>query len=195
MKHTIQILLLATAVAFASACGGSQPVFHSKTSPDADFDHYSTIALASNDETPDGYHRAELPDNLKESGRDAARKEILSRGWTGAPVAEADVLLRVGVGRRTDTARLTQNSHFAASVELYEVDIDSGTLVVEAFDRKTNELVWHGHIRGRVEGEVTPEEFAGAIHQLFADFPNAGSPAETSSGSEAPAEANDTLAE
>lgn len=182
---------MGTAVA-AWGCGGAlREVQHkSFTHPEADFSRYKTWVAVPRDQMPWGYERTELSPKARQVAVAAAVGELEKRGWREADSLEAaDVVLITGVGRRTRkegsvTPSLTPGD-FAMLVEADEREIQEGSIVVDAFDRRSRRHIWHGHVSAQIRGdrkrasESDWKTFRDAVARIFVEFPRAKGTAQT----------------
>ncbi len=179
----------------ASACGGPSLRIEHQQAPDeeARFVAYQTWSYAGTTELPDGYVPEELPPAAQEIAAEVGLAALEERGWSRASEEEADILFLVGVGRRVTTstelalqdptsAFPARGSSFTRHVVEEQRTLHEGTLIVNAIDRTTRDVVWHGHIEAVLTstgaGEYpTPEQqarFRQAMTELMHTFPNAG---------------------
>ena len=129
----------------------------------------------------------------------AAASILRRRGYVLASSDQADLVLRVEAGRREHTitttlgvmplgegvagqplpsgegsvpgpANIEPNYHGQLDEE--KVDLVEGAFVIDVFDGRTGDIVWHGSMRRRVDsGPVDYEGLDRAVESVMASFP------------------------
>ncbi|MGF1469761.1 MAG: DUF4136 domain-containing protein [Sandaracinaceae bacterium] len=181
MHLRAQLRALGTSVAAAAlvaACGSSTPaaVYRTATTGKPCFGDYRTMAFVGQRDVP-GFHRAELPSAMAEAAIAAGRQTLEARGYQAAPVDEADLLFRAGVGRRVRIERVAYPSpewQCPVAVDCYEQQVDEGTVVIDAYDRESGAHVWQGQVTGEVPRDLDRDALAEAVRRLLAEFPRGG---------------------
>ena len=142
---------------------------------------YSSLAYGGTEEPPADFVRGTIPESVRPIVQETVRAEIIDRlGYTSEGHATADLLLYVGVGRRVDVETTTLNeipgrgnSIHPTYLGTFEEQIETGTLVFDAFDRSTGLHVWHGQITSVIRGDIDPERLQELLVELFGTFPTA----------------------
>jgi Domain of unknown function (DUF4136) len=114
-----------------------------------------------------------IPEEVGRWIGDAATAELEARGYRRAENPDL-------VGRALVAVAAQQGQWIEASSPgslprpvIQTRDWNEGTLVLELFDRRTNEMAWRGTAReavGRGSGE---QQVKDAVRRMFADFPSA----------------------
>lgn len=160
-------LLLIFALVWLVGCG---PEVVSETPAGGSFTDYRTIAYGGAVAPPAGYDRASLDPPARKAALDAAKETLAGKGWVEAPVEEADVVVFAALGRRKATER-----YASVTGQNYELRVDKGSIVLDAYDRRTQKPVW----KGQVEGTIRPPiddlvALRNAVSALLEEFPAAG---------------------
>lgn len=179
----LSILALSASAMVAAACTSAVDV-HAIKSPSAHFDRYRTVALDLTTSPP--HHYASTPESTiveKEVGENASAI-LQERGYVLADLASADLVLRVESGRRekkveVTTAKPTSDlsavqPEYRGELDQEERDLVEGSFVIDAFDGKTHDVVWHGAAHAEVQpGEVDHARLRRAVVSVLASFPAA----------------------
>ncbi|MEM1030448.1 MAG: DUF4136 domain-containing protein, partial [Myxococcota bacterium] len=82
-------------------------------------------------------------------------------------VEDADVVVYAGIGRRTRLERFS-----SVTGQSYEVPVEKGTIVLDAYDRRTGAPVWRGQVEGTVRPPVDDlQALRRAVAALLSRFP------------------------
>ena len=144
--------------------------------PEASFQAYQTVAVATADTAPDGFRRLDFAEHDHAALAAIAARAMAERGFVPLDRGTADVRLVVALGplsRQATPEPGQQTPALQHKVQSLETDLPTGTLVVDAFDR-TDRHIWQG--RGPIVSE--PGEALPVAHELaaiLAQFPEAGS--------------------
>ncbi len=187
-------LIFSTLLMVSAACGGSAIQIEHQQAPseEARFSEYQTWSFAGTTALPEGYVPAELPPVARQIAADVGLQALEERGWRRVSEEEADIYFLVGVGRRVteNTELVLQDptnafpeggSRFTRYVIEEQRTLHEGALIVNAIDRTTQNVVWHGHIEAVLSGEPNQdptaeqqERFRAAMTDLMSRFPQAG---------------------
>jgi hypothetical protein len=120
---------------------------------------------------------------------------LTSKGWREAPEGEAQAAVVVHTATKTKHTYQTFYDGWGGwgwrrrgwgglgGSTTYEEDYKVGSVVVDIFDAKTKEAIWHGHATGVLSGKAQENAQINeqAVARMFASFPP-GANAATSSG-------------
>src|SRR5712692_8651642 len=110
---------------------------------------------------------------------------LTSKGWREAPEGEAQAAVVVHTATKTKHTYQTFYDGWGGwgwrrrgwgglgGATTYEEDYRLGSVVVDIFDAKTKEAIWHGHATGVLSGKA-PENAQineQAVAKMFASFP------------------------
>jgi hypothetical protein len=184
MKTPTTISILALASIVTLGCGSGLEYRHD-AHDDAPFDRYRTLSLMRASDVPQ-FTRTSLNDEQRAAALSAGEAALRDKGWELVDDADsADLVLTAGVGRRIRVEERIEGMP-TMRFSTYEVDIQEGTIVLDAFDRRSGEHVWHGQVIGAGDPPAPPERVAEAVRLLLSEFPAAGTgealPAQTSGG-------------
>jgi len=192
MTRAPALAFLALAV---SACSSHISYQHTHN-PQAPFDRYRTVAILQAQNVTN-FTRGELNAEQLDAARREASGIFDQKGWTVVDDREtADLLLVFGVG-----ARVRVESRYQGTVryDSFEAEINEGTIVLDAFDRRTRDRVWHGQVIGAGDPPAPPERVAEGVRTLLSEFPDAGQGEpltnEVTSGADEPAAPEDETAD
>jgi len=163
--------MVAMTVLFALWLTGCGPKVKTNTPAGVSFASYATIAYGGRQGPPEGFERATLPPKAMAQALAAARDTLTAGGWKETSVEEADVVVYAGTGRRLQGER----SGGYTGVN-FEVMVEKGAIVLDAFDRETGELLWQGQVEGTIKPPI--DDFPAlrqAVAALLERFPAPGS--------------------
>ncbi|MEM1418475.1 MAG: DUF4136 domain-containing protein [Myxococcota bacterium] len=173
--------LVLSALALALACSAAPLKIRSVTDLGASFEGHRRVAYAGPDAPPGGFQRVPLTEDAERIVEDTAIGTLDEAGWEVVPLAQADVILRAGTGRRDFQEAAFQANGTAPvifeSASTYEGEVEDDTLVVDAFERATGRHLWHGQIVGFDESPAALEQLPAAVRRLLGTFPLPGTPA------------------
>lgn len=161
--------MLVLALGLISGCGG--PEVTSKTPDGASYADYRTIGYAGRKAPPKGYERATLAPDARRAALEAAKEALAAKGWVEAPAAEADVVIYAGLGRRKGL-----ETYASVTGQNYTVQVEKGAIILDAYDRRTNEPVWKGKVEGTIKPPIDDDLAAlrKAVTSLLNEFPAPG---------------------
>jgi hypothetical protein len=171
----------------AAGCHSSVQV-HSAQSPEANFEQYRTVAIDISPSAPDadGYS-AEHPQSgeARAEIHDSAARVLAARGYAFTHKDGADLVLRIEEGRRTRRVTETRPAPatstspaelkaYRAQLEEVQRDLVEGAFAIDAFDARTNDLVWQGSARAEIQaGKVNHDRLRRAVESVLRSFPAA----------------------
>ncbi len=191
MVPLVRRLLAATVICLGAATGCTSAVdVHSIQSPQAHFERYHAVALDLSPHPPGNYASTEQSVQVGTYVKELAGQILQRRGYALASRDAADLVIRVEAGRRVTGTANTELGippdtpypapNYDVSVEPpYHGYLDQereelveGTFVIDAFDGRTHELVWHGFARAPVtSGKIDYDKLRNAVESVLASFP------------------------
>ncbi len=178
----ISLSPIVLAVVLLASCA-STPNIVSLRNDEAELGIYKTIAYAGSEDPPASYKRTELPEPYRKPLADLIRAELLEkRRYEEVPAEDADLLLWSGVGTRVDQKSKTAAVPTSLVLDVpdrmvdVERDVDVGTLVFVAVDRKRGIIVWRGQATATVEKQpdgINRARLQKTIEGIFEAFPPA----------------------
>jgi hypothetical protein len=192
MKRLKWLSLLAFMSLLVSSCS---PVAHIETAPSADLRKYKTYAWvdtkASKDET--GTSSTEF---AKLSVHNAVNEQLQKKGWklvNDDPdvLLTYDILVEKNVEQRNDPVftqpftRFFFNPYFNRwgtiyfpprfmGYDVYQVPVKEATLTISMMDAKTDEKVWQGWTKQRVDSRLlSKNEIKTGVNSIFKKFDSA----------------------
>jgi len=118
---------------------------------------------------------------------------LTAKGWQEVPESEAQATVVVHTSTKTKHTYQTFYDGYGGGwrwrrfggftgATTYEQDYKVGTVVVDIFDGKSKEAIWHGYAAGVLSGKATENARINdqAVAKMFANFPP-GTPAAASS--------------
>lgn len=185
-KHLLLVAGLSAGLVLA-ACA-TAPKFNSEFKQGADFTKYKTYTVVPLPQSVEGMDPG-AGIRLSSSALASAKAAMGGKGYTEAADAkQADVALIIK-GRSVPKTDVTDwgfsygvgwggypysAAYYGSNVSVDQYD--EGTLIVEAYDVKTKEMVWVGWVTGRVQEktEGQAERVASAVTQVLASYPAVG---------------------
>lgn len=194
----------ATALAAVAIGCTSTADIHAIQSPSAHFDQYRTIAFDSAEGPPKVYSTSPNSANVWTHVKETTSHVLADRGYVLAAPGQADLVLRIEVGRRqtaaapptaqvgpspmepgpvgpipTDPGRnpdyLPVSPPYHGSFDQEDQELVEGALVIDAFDGKTHALLWHGFVRAVIQPDkVDYDQLQRDVESVLASFPAAG---------------------
>lgn len=175
VHRPLGLILAAVASVIAIGCGSSLQYTHEQAN-DGRFESYRTVAFVT-DHPVDEFELVELDDTQMDAAREATREALGEKGYTLADAETADLIMVPGFGRRSRMEEKMQ-VELGDRFTRFSVEIAEGAVVVDAYDRRNGELVWHGQVTGSSEVQpdqrATPERVREAVTLLWTEFPAAG---------------------
>ena len=186
--------LVAALLGATPACASAVDV-HTIQAPAAHFDQYRTVAFDMSAEAPSEYVASPRSEDVRTRIHETAATLLRDRGYVGAEKEHADLVVKIEAGRRERRIRAPSETSIslptttppvepenAGVVPSYHGQLDEeerdfveGAFVIDAFDGKTHELVWHGSARTEVRpGPVDYDRLRHAVESVLASFPAHG---------------------
>lgn len=165
--------LLAVACA---GCAGANDTMKVKTTETtaASVARYRTYSKENAKLAPEGFEASPLSGEALGKIQGLIDDELTKRGYV--PSSDGELVVRVSTGRRTV---YKQPAGRAAVVGAPAEPGSQGQLVIDVFERATNQKVFHGFATDDVEpGRLDDAKLAEAVSRILADIPisTAGAP-------------------
>ncbi len=166
-RVVLRLCMLTIGLFLATGCG---PEVTSETPDGVSFAGYKTIGYGGTKAPPPNYKRATLEPEARKAALDAAKETLAAKGWVEVAPEEADVVVYAALGQRTAT-----ESYASVTGQNYDVLVEKGTIVLDAYDRRTQKPIW----KGQVEGTIRPPiddllALRKAVEALLNEFPAPG---------------------
>jgi hypothetical protein len=125
----------------------------------ADFSHYRTYAWSSADRLDTGDPRLDDNHLFLERFQHDVEQQLSAKGFEKTVTGQPDLVLRyhVRIRQRLDATGAATRDGSCADCRPYLYD--AGTLMIDAVDARTDQLVWRGWAEGSVEGMVDNQAF------------------------------------
>ena len=190
--------LVVAAIGAAVHCTSGVDI-HTIRSPAAHFERYRTIAFDLSAQAPNKYEMSPRSADVRDHVEQAAASILQRRGYILAPIEHADLIVRIEAGRREHKIPMSTGTMplgggvagvstpagegnapgpaeieptYHGQLDPEELDLVEGAFVIDAFDGKTRELLWHGFARSEVTpGAVDYERVRRATESVLASFP------------------------
>jgi len=174
MKRETVAVILAAAL-LTAACGYS-------IQASTDYDHSINFASYKTFSVTKGSTSGNpLCDQRIAAGVSSA---LTAKGWQEVPDSEAQATVVVHTSTKTKHTYQTFYDGFGGGwrwrrfggftgATTYEQDYKVGTVVVDIFDAKSKEAIWHGNAAGVLSGKATENARINdrAVAKMFANFP------------------------
>jgi len=189
-RGALRIASAAAAIAVIDCASASD--IHAIQSPGAHFELYRTVSFDPGQMPPGAYSTSPQSVDVWQHVREAATGVLESRGYVLAAPDKADLVVRIQVGRRQTTAPVTSPIGLQPTYPGYVPDylpvvppyhgyfdqegqeLVEGAFVIDAFDGKTHQLLWHGFARAVVRPEKVDYDHLGRdVESVLASFPSA----------------------
>jgi hypothetical protein len=182
MAQSLSAFRSALAAAALSALGCSSGVdVHSIQSPAAHFADYQTFTIEDRSLPPAEFSPSPQSADVRADIRESATLILQSLGYSPAQPDHADLLVRIEEGRRRRQFPILGFEHTDAAgraeYQALSATTEEGAFDIDAFDRKTKELVWRGWARA----DVTPRtidhaRLLRAVESVLRAFPQRRDP-------------------
>jgi hypothetical protein len=179
-----KLLMSASAIALATVgCG-----YSIKTATDynrnVNFSNYHSFALVPGNSSGNPL--------MDERAATDVKSALTSKGWTEAPAGEAEATVIVHAATKTKHTYQTfydgfgggyrrwgGYGGFGGNATTYVQNYKVGTLVVDIFDAKTKEAIWHGTAKDALSNNARSNAAATAqaVDKMFTTFPPSASAA------------------
>lgn len=154
------VALSVAAFAFA-ACAPAIRV-HSFAERGADLSRYRTYDFASTEARPTGDPRLDANPIFAGRVQAALESQLAARGYqraTGAATPDLQVHFHASVTQQIDVNDLDRLSGYCPAGECKPFVYDSGTLLVDLVDGRTNRLIWRGWAESSLDGVIDNQEW------------------------------------
>lgn len=174
-------LLAALALAATLAACASGPKVRADADPSANFASYRTFGFFEQLATDKSKYSTMLTTRLK----DAARRELQSRGLQEAAQPQLLVNFNTNVENRTDVQSTTSTGFYgyrsgmygawgAYPQDVYTTHYQEGTLAIDVVDASKSQLVWQGVAQARLTKTMLENPGAtidSVVADIFAKYP------------------------
>ena len=150
---------------------------HTRAAPNVSFEQYRTFAIGSGEEAPAGYQRSRVTPEVLSVVDSEVRGTFVALRYQEVPIADADLIVRVGAGVRKKSTPPAPDQDSVGS-QVSDEDLDGafvytdGTLVIDVFDAKMKRRIWHGASREIIRsGSVDRARLESATRHILAHFP------------------------
>lgn len=181
MRAAIRVAAVAMVVACASACGVGQPSMLVRTdlNPAANFSSYATYAWATAPLEAPAWPAQDDRVSFDWQVRNLVDQQMARLGYAAVPVGQSDLLVDYGVRTEEETMNDSWGAYSQYRAEggtqsagtAWVMGYERGTLVVDAYDSRTRQLVWFGQASAVVNPSLRAQRLPQAINKIFATFP------------------------
>ena len=132
----------------------------------ASFAGYRTYAHGAPEATPSGFARTALTPAVWAMVQVDLDRELAGKGYAPAPAGAApDLLVRSGSGSRTverdESAKIHGGTEWVGAGVV--ADYTQATLVIDVFDARSRQLVWHGSSRRALDAPAPTTRREGSV--------------------------------
>jgi len=164
----LPLFLVATALVL---CAPAMNV-HSARSPSARFDTYRTFGFDTTQSVPNQYAPSPRSAEVRVRARQQATAIFQAKGYVLMEAGLPDFVVRIAAGRRERDIRLPQPTRVDWLAEDEEEDFVEGAFVIDAFDGRSHELVWHCSGRAAVDPDrINYEQLERDVASALSAFP------------------------
>jgi Domain of unknown function (DUF4136) len=180
----------AVALIIAAGCTSAADI-HTIQSPSAHFGSYRTFSFDLRETSPGGYAASPRSEDVRAHVRETTTLILRNRGYVEARSDPADLILRIEVGRREAAAPPTSPIGLQPTYPGYQMDylpvvppyhgyfdvenqeLVEGAIVIDAFEGRTHELLWHGFARSVITrpDKVDYDHLRRTVESVLASFP------------------------
>lgn len=181
MRAAIRVAAVAMVVACASACGVGQPSMLVRTdlNPAANFSTYATYAWSTPPLQAPAWPAQDDRVSFDWQVRNLVDQQMARLGYTSVAAGESDLLLDYGVHTEEETmsdsfsaySRYRAQGGTQSAGTAWVMGYERGTLVVDAYDARTRQLVWFGQASAVVNPSLRAQRLPQAIGKIFTTFP------------------------
>jgi len=127
----------------------------------ADFMRYRTYAWAERGAFETGDPRLDNNRFFSQRVEEAVDLQLTARGFEKASRGDADLLIRIHarVDQRLESAALDRIDGHCIDNDCRSLVYDTGTLLVDMTDRRTNRLAWRGWAEGSLDGVIDDQRW------------------------------------
>lgn len=158
----------------ASGCTSSVRLY-SRTNSSLPMAALRTFAVGSVEHALPGYKRTPLGSETLEAVRADVEADFKARGYTPAPLGEAELIVCVASGSRAQLVETMERDTLGNLVARRDPDgpfaYSERTLVIDVFDRSHARRLWHGSAEDLLQPNLNRRAVARAIGALVARFP------------------------
>lgn len=181
MGREIRSVATALLLVCACACGATQPnmLIRTDRNPAGNFASYATYAWTTPPLQAPAWPAQDDRVSFDWQVRGLVDQQMTRLGYTAVPAGQSDLLLDYGV----HTEEVSMNDTWGAYSKYraqggtqsagtaWVMGYERGTLVIDASDARTRELVWFGQASAVVNPSLRAQRMPQAIAKIFATFP------------------------
>lgn len=181
MGRGIRAVATVLLLAGACACGAMQPnmLIRTDRNPAGDFAAYATYAWATPPLQSPSWPAQDDRVSFDWQLRGLVDQQMARLGYTSVPAGQSDLLLDYGVRTEEETMNDSWGAYSKYRAEggtqsagtAWVMGYERGTLVVDAYDARTRDLVWFGQASAVVNPSLRAQRLPQAIAKIFATFP------------------------
>lgn len=180
MRRSLHWAVLAMLVGLAATGCASTMTVSSHVDRDVAFGRYRTYDWGPADTLPTGDPRLDQNPFFKDHVEGAVEKGLAARGFTLAP-DKPDLLIHyhANISQRIDVNRVDRGYGYCYGAECQSgvIEYEAGTLVLDAVDARTNQLVWRGSARQNVDALIDNQDWMEeyvdkSVARLMVAFPS-----------------------
>ena len=168
-------------LAVLASCAAVQPTMQIRTdrNPGANFATLATYAWATPPLQAPAWPAQDDRVSFDWQVRGLVDQQMARLGYTAVPAGQSDLLIDYGV--RTEEASMNDTwgaySKYRAeggtqsAGTAWVMGYERGTLVIDAYDSRTRDLVWFGQASAVVNPRLREQRLPQAVAKIFATFP------------------------
>jgi hypothetical protein len=142
---------------------------HTVSLPDADFAHYVTFRVEKTETAPPQYSTSRASMEVRDRVAQMATGILTAKGYVVASESEADMTLRVAVGRRDLDVPPQPQGRGPFVGQQYIID---EVLVIDVFDDRTQKPIWQATSRADIDqNRINVTQLQRAVGAVFEGFP------------------------
>ena len=169
------------AAALLAGCAATMPSMEirSDRNPAANFAAYATYAWSTPPLQAPAWPAQDDRVSFDWQVRGLVDQQMAHLGYTSVPAGQSDLLLDYGVRTQDESMNDTWGSYAKYRAEggtqaagtAWVMGYERGTLIVEATDARSRQLVWFGQASAVVNPTLRAQRLPQAIQKIFASFP------------------------
>ena len=153
--------LMVGALLTVAAAGCAPMMVSSHVERGLDLTRYRTFEWGPADALPTGDPRLDNNRFFSQRVEEAVDLQLTARGFEKASRGDADLLIRIHarVDQRLESAALDRIDGHCIDNDCRSLVYDTGTLLVDMTDRRTNRLAWRGWAEGSLDGVIDDQRW------------------------------------